>query len=211
MRCPFCFDEDSKVVDSRTTADGVKRRRECTACNRRFTTYERVQVAGVYVIKKDGRREEFSREKLLAGVRKACQKRPLPADAVEGLGDYVEAVVLKQGAAELPSTYVGELVMERLRALDEIAYIRFASVYRSFADVEALKEELAALEGRRGAGRTPSPPGSQLPLLGQDELKAAPRRPTKDGAVTRLVRGRRRPAEEMDDEEPIPEAREAGS
>lgn len=200
MRCPFCYYEETRVIDSRTAEDGVRRRREClaTGCARRFTTYEKVQLAGVYVIKKDGRREEFSREKLLAGVRRACDKRPIAASAIDGLADYVEAAVLAQGVAEAPSSYVGELVMERLRILDDIAYIRFASVYRSFADVAELKEALAALETGEVVGRVTPPAANQLPLLAQDELaslspRAGSPRANSD-AARRLVRGRRQPA-----------------
>ncbi|MEX2236683.1 MAG: transcriptional regulator NrdR [Dehalococcoidia bacterium] len=197
MRCPFCYFEETKVIDSRTGEDGVRRRREClaTGCGRRFTTYEKVQLAGAHVIKKDGRREEFSREKLLSGLRRACEKRPLPASAIEGLADYVEAAVNSHGVAEVPSTYVGELVMERLRQLDEIAYIRFASVYRSFADVEDLREALAALENAAPVGRPTPPSANQLPLLPQDELASLSGRSRE--VAKKLVRksGRGRPSE----------------
>jgi transcriptional repressor NrdR len=188
MRCPFCYYEETKVIDSRTADDGVRRRRECLAagCGRRFTTYERIQLAGAFVVKKDGRREEFSREKLLAGVRKACEKRPLSASQVEGLVDYVEAAVTSQGGAEVPSSFVGEIVMERLRELDDIAYIRFASVYRSFKDVDQLKEELDVLERKERVGRLTPPAANQLSLLAQDDLKSLS---GKEGAATRLVKG----------------------
>jgi transcriptional repressor NrdR len=188
MRCPFCYYEETKVIDSRTADDGVRRRRECLAagCGRRFTTYERIQLAGAFVVKKDGRREEFSREKLLAGVRKACEKRPLSASQVEDLVDYVEAAVTSQGGAEVPSSFVGEIVMERLRELDDIAYIRFASVYRSFKDVDQLKEELDVLERKERVGRLTPPAANQLSLLAQDDLKSLS---GKEGAATRLVKG----------------------
>lgn len=195
MRCPFCYYEETKVIDSRTTEDGVRRRRECLAagCGRRFTTYERIQLAGAFLVKKDGRREEFSREKLLAGVRKACEKRPLSASEIEGLADYVEAAVTSQGVAEVPSTFVGELVMERLRELDDIAYIRFASVYRSFKDVGELKEELDVLERKERVGRHTPPAANQLSLLAQDDLKSLA---GKEGAANRLAKNRsRQPAE----------------
>ena len=195
MRCPFCYYEETKVIDSRTTEDGVRRRRECLAagCGRRFTTYERIQLAGAFLVKKDGRREEFSREKLLVGVRKACEKRPLPASEIEGLADYVEAAVTSQGVAEVPSTFVGELVMERLRELDDIAYIRFASVYRSFKDVGELKEELDVLERKERVGRHTPPAANQLSLLAQDDLKSLA---GKEGAANRLAKNRsRQPAE----------------
>jgi transcriptional repressor NrdR len=189
MRCPFCYYEETKVIDSRTADDGVRRRRECLAagCGRRFTTYERIQLAGAFLVKKDGRREEFSRDKLLTGVRKACEKRPLPASEIEGLADYVEAAVTSQGVAEVPSSFVGELVMERLRELDDIAYIRFASVYRSFKDVDQLKEELDVLERKERVGRLTPPAANQLSLLAQDDLKSLA---GKERAAERLVKNR---------------------
>src|SRR5438309_1851874 len=166
MRCPYCGSEDSKVVDSRDVDDSVRRRREClnADCAGRFTTYERVQAVALYLVKKDGRREEFSRDKLIAGVRKACEKRPLAAGAIERLGADVESALYAMNSPEVPSTVVGELVMDRLRDLDPIAYVRFASVYREFRDLAALREELEALAtGVR-------PPDAQLPLLDTGEL-----------------------------------------
>ncbi|KKK86462.1 hypothetical protein LCGC14_2762990 [marine sediment metagenome] len=144
MNCPFCGHPDSRVIDSRPDEAGVRRRRECRECNRRFTTLEKIELGGVAVVKKDDSREEFGREKVIAGVRRACEKRPIPSGAIEALADEVEKAVYAQGKAEVPSSYIGELVMERLRGLDHIAYIRFASVYRAFADVEELEQELAA-------------------------------------------------------------------
>ncbi len=169
MNCPFCGHPDSRVIDSRPDAAGIRRRRECQACNRRFTTLEKVELGGVAVIKKDDSREEFDREKIIAGVRKACEKRPIPSGAVEALADEVEQAVYAQGKAEVPSSYVGELVMERLRALDHIAYIRFASVYRAFADVDELERELEAL---KAGWRRPDVPQDQLALLPEAEAKA---------------------------------------
>ena len=147
MRCPFCGHHDSKVVDSRDVDDTIRRRRECLNpdCAGRFTTHERVQAVALYVAKKDGRREEFAREKLLGGLRKACEKRPLPAGAVEALAADIESALYQTNVAEIPSTTIGELVMERLHRLDPIAYVRFASVYRQFADLAALQEELESL------------------------------------------------------------------
>lgn len=167
MRCPYCGHPESKVTDSRTAEDGIRRRRECLACGNRFTTYERVQTAEFYVVKRDGRREAFNREKLLAGIRKACEKRPLPAEAIKALVSEVETAVQTLGTAEIPSRFIGDLVMERLRDLDQIAYIRFASVYRAFADVEEFRQELETLG--RARGRSPSP--NQLPLLPDTELE----------------------------------------
>lgn len=172
MQCPYCDHPDSKVIDSRSVDGGIRRRRECLRCSARFTTYERIATTALYVIKKDGRREEFHREKLLAGIRKACEKRPLPTGTVERVAENIETELHRLGRPEVPSSLVGELVMERLREVDHIAYIRFASVYRSFADLQDLQRELEALTQRR-EGRTP-PPG-QLPLFGGPE-PARPRR-----------------------------------
>lgn len=167
MRCPYCDCQDSKVVDSRDVDDSIRRRRECLApgCNGRFTTYEQVQRAALYVVKKDGRREEFSRAKLASGLRKACDKRPLAAGAIDRLAAEIEQALFRLGVPEVPSNYVGEIVMGRLRDLDPIAYVRFASVYREFADIEALREELEAL-----SSASSRPAGAQLPLLDEAEL-----------------------------------------
>jgi transcriptional repressor NrdR len=151
MRCPFCQSRDSRVTDSRGADEGIRRRRECLACGERFTTFESVLISTVQVLKRDGRREEFRRDKLLAGMRKACSKREVSVPALEAAALDIEARVLADGRPEVPATLIGELAMEALRALDHIAYIRFASVYRPFADLEALKEAVAALEGG-GAG-----------------------------------------------------------
>jgi transcriptional repressor NrdR len=174
MNCPYCGFEDSKVIDSRASEGGIRRRRQCLACGQRFSTIERTELGVLMVAKKDGRREEFSREKILAGVRRACEKRPIPLGAIEALVDDVEERAHALGKAEVPTRFIGELVMERLRDLDEVAYIRFASVYRAFRDVEDLKEELAALE----RARTPATSSQQLPLLPTEALEGAkpPRR-----------------------------------
>lgn len=189
MNCPFCDCEDSRVTDSRTVEAGIRRRRECLRCNARFTTYERVERAQVLVVKKDGRREEFQREKVLSGVRKACEKRPLEANADNALVDNVETAVLGTGRAEVDSSFVGELVMRGLRDLDQIAYVRFASVYRSFADLDSLRQVLDDLENSPGHTRRPR---EQLALLPEEDLDllvdpgrilpiraAAGRRPTR--------------------------------
>ena len=162
MNCPFCTEAETKVTDSRPEKDGIRRRRECLACGRRFTTLERVELGGVVLLKKDGRREAFDRSKVIAGVRKACEKRPIPSGAVEALADEVEQAVSAMNRAEVPSSVVGELVMERLKALDHIAYIRFASVCRAFADVDELEQELEAL---KAGWRRPDIPPDQLALL----------------------------------------------
>ncbi|MEO8457927.1 MAG: transcriptional regulator NrdR [Chloroflexota bacterium] len=162
MNCPFCGQADTKVTDSRPDSDGIRRRRECLACSQRFTTVERAELGGVTLVKKDGRREEFDRAKIISGVRKACEKRPIPSGAIEALADEIETAVVAMSKPELPSSIVGEMVMERLRALDHIAYIRFASVYRAFADVDELERELAAL---RAGWQRSDVPREQIPLL----------------------------------------------
>ena len=167
MQCPFCGFADSKVTDSRTVDAGIRRRRECLRCSARFTTYERLQPAELIVVKKDGRREEFSRDKLLAGIRKACEKRPLAVAAVDALVDGVEMQLVNSGGSEVSSTTLGELVMDGLRDLDQIAYVRYASVYRAFADIDALRETLDELQ--RTGGRA-NPPREQLALLPPEAL-----------------------------------------
>ncbi len=159
MNCPYCGKRDSRVIDSRSVDDGVRRRRKCLACSARFTTYERVQPHDIFVIKKDGRREEFSRDKLLLGIRKACEKRPLPTGAIDKLADTIEAELYKAGKSEVSTSYIGDLVMDGLKKLDHIAYIRFASVYREFADIGDLKQEVDSLAVRRELT-----PVNQLPL-----------------------------------------------
>jgi transcriptional repressor NrdR len=169
MHCPFCGFEETKVTDSRDSEDGIRRRRECLGCAQRFTTIERPLQSSLLIAKKDGRREEFSREKLLAGLRKACEKRPLPAGAVETVADSIEMHLRQLAVPEVPSEQVGELVMDHLRELDHIAYIRFASVYRSFADLEELQDELSRL------AESPVPGPDQPTLLPGDELQALTR------------------------------------
>ena len=168
MNCPFCGYHDSKVIDSRDVNDGIRRRRQCLSCSSRFTTYERLQPASLFVTKKDQRREEFSKDKLLSGLRKACEKRPLPTGAVDLLADDIEAELYNQGKAEVSSAVIGDVVMERLKSLDYIAYIRFASVYREFTDITVLKQEIDSLVG----DETEIPrPTSQLPLIPAGDLK----------------------------------------
>ncbi len=181
MNCPFCGTDDTKVTDSRPDQDGIRRRRECLACGRRFSTLERIELPGVALLKKDGRREAFDRAKIISGVRKACEKRPIPSGAVEALADEVEQAVYGLNRAEVPSSVVGELVMERLKTLDHIAYIRFASVYRAFADVDELEQELEAL---KAGWRRPAVPRDQLALLPE----AAP--PSAKPRVLRMRKSR---------------------
>ena len=168
MNCPYCGYHDSKVIDSRSVNDGIRRRRECLSCGSRFTTYERLQPASLFVIKKDERREEFNRDKLLVGIRRACEKRPLPTGTVDKLADDIEAELYQLGKAEIPSDVIGDMVMERLKSLDHVAYIRFASVYRDFTDITALKQAVDTLVN---SGGEISRPAAQLPLLPTEQLK----------------------------------------
>jgi transcriptional repressor NrdR len=145
MKCPFCGGTESRVKDSRDIGDAIHRRRECEHCKGRFSTYERVEKAHLMVIKRDQRREDFDRQKLYVGIRKACEKRPLPVGEIENAVEEIEQELYRLGRRELPSSVIGELVMERLQHMDKIAYIRFASVYRSFGDVETMFEEIQRL------------------------------------------------------------------
>jgi transcriptional repressor NrdR len=147
MRCPQCSARDTRVVDSRDLDESVtiRRLRECAACSNRFTTYERVETARLVVVKRDGIRQEFDRAKLAAGIRKALTRRPVPDTAPDQAADEIEAELRATGLSEVPSTRVGVMAMEKLRGIDQIAYIRFASVYRSFEDLEDLKREVDSL------------------------------------------------------------------
>jgi transcriptional repressor NrdR len=167
MNCPYCSYNDSRVIDSRDVNDGIRRRRQCLSCNSRFTTYERLQPASLFVIKKDERREEFDRMKLLIGIRKACEKRPLPTGTIDKLADDIEAELYRLGKAEIPGTVIGDMVMERLKNLDYIAYIRFASVYREFTDIATLKQAVDTLISGQVEAPTPS---NQLSLLPDEKL-----------------------------------------
>jgi len=152
MNCPFCGHKEDRVIDSRESKEGdvVRRRRECLKCNRRFTTYERTDEIPYMVIKRDGRREKFDRQKILEGLLKACEKRPVPMPRLAEIVDEVESKLADNPEREIPTTEIGELLMQRLRSLDKIAYVRFASVYRDFQDVEAFLVELKDLLQRRG-------------------------------------------------------------
>jgi transcriptional repressor NrdR len=154
MRCPYCGHLEDKVVDSREAGDGqaTRRRRECLGCSRRFTTYERIEEILPAVVKKDGRREPFDRKKIVEGLTRACQKRPVSAAQIEALLSAVERQVQELGEKEVPSRVVGEAVMARLRELDQVAFVRFASVYRSFEDVGDFMSELEGLATRKGGG-----------------------------------------------------------
>jgi transcriptional repressor NrdR len=152
MRCPHCGARETRVVDSRDLDDSatIRRRRECTACATRFTTYERVEAARLVIVKRDGGRQEFDREKLASGLRKALTRRPVPDDAADRAADEIEAELRAQGVTEVDSSLVGTLAQDKLRELDQIAYIRFASVYQSFDDLEDLKREVDSLYAERG-------------------------------------------------------------
>ena len=147
MRCPFCYHMESKVVDSRPTDEGltIRRRRECTNCGKRFSTYEKIEQLPVFVVKKDGRRESFDRDKILKGLLKACEKRPISLKDLEALVQDVEKQVFNSLEQEITSQQIGQMVMERLKKLDEVAYVRFASVYRQFKDINTFMEELNKL------------------------------------------------------------------
>lgn len=152
MTCPFCGHKEDRVIDSRESKEGdvIRRRRECLKCERRFTTYERSDEIPYMVVKRDGRREKFDRQKILEGLLKACQKRPVAMAKLAEVVDEIEAVVGDSADREISTTAIGELLMDRLRGLDKIAYVRFASVYRDFQDVEAFLDELKDLLHKRG-------------------------------------------------------------
>jgi transcriptional repressor NrdR len=166
MRCPFCGADNTKVVDSRLAAEGakVRRRRQCTACNERFTTYEAAELNLPRLVKQDGSRVPFSEQKLLNGMMRALEKRPVSTDQVDAALDRIKHRLLAAGVKELPTRRLGDWVMEELRGLDQVAYVRFASVYRSFEDVNAFREEIERLENQ------PSPEASrkQLNLLDEE-------------------------------------------
>src|SRR6266851_7501905 len=144
MKCPFCSHLDNRVIDSRLSREGdvTRRRRECARCERRFTTYERVEEILPLVVKKDGRRETYDRLKVIAGIKKACEKRPVSMETIEQIADRIEAAAAELGGREVPSSFVGTAVMNELHGIDQIAYVRFASVYRSFKDIDEFMHEL---------------------------------------------------------------------
>lgn len=147
MKCPFCENSDTKVIDSRQTDDGhaIRRRRECENCNKRFTTYEKVEEMILMVIKKDGSREAFDRSKIMNGIVKACEKRPVPVAEIEAVVDDIERGLNNMMEKEVESSFIGELIMEKLRDMDEVAYVRFASVYRQFTDINTFVSEIEKL------------------------------------------------------------------
>jgi transcriptional repressor NrdR len=159
MKCPACGATDDRVIDSRLGKDStvIRRRRECLSCKKRFTTYERVEEVLPYVIKKDGRREAFDRRKIIEGMRRACQKRPISIDEIEEVVDSIEQELMERADKEIKVSHIGERVMEALRRMDDVAYVRFASVYRSFRDIEEFVREIQELsEQKETRGRRPS-------------------------------------------------------
>jgi transcriptional repressor NrdR len=166
MHCPFCGSVESKVTDSRVVENGIRRRRECQQCQGRFTTYERIQAAALMVTKQDNRREEFDREKLASGIRKACTKRPVPSRTVENLVEDIESEIHHLGQAEVSTFDLGRMVMDRLKVLDRVAYIRFASVYRDFQDIDSFEKAVKDLREDN----------TQLPLLEDAPIQALPKR-----------------------------------
>ncbi len=151
MKCPYCGEIEDKVIDSRMAQDGeaIRRRRECLECGRRFTTYERIGESMPLVVKKDGTREPYDRQKVVAGLRRACVKRPIDAAQIEEIATQVERVFQERGEAEIPSTLIGETILEKLQPLDDVAYVRFASVYRDFGSIDEFLEELSGLQAKK--------------------------------------------------------------
>lgn len=153
MKCPFCTHDDTRVVDSRLGKEGnnIRRRRECVDCERRFTTYERVEETLPLVIKKDGRREAFDRQKIISGIQRACEKRPVSIASIEKVVDQMEVSLQESGEKEIPASRIGETIMEALQSLDEVAYVRFASVYRQFRDINEFMAELTDILAKGSA------------------------------------------------------------
>ena len=145
MKCPFCNSTESKVVDSRPTGNGIRRRRECMHCCKRFTTYENIENIPLMIIKKNGNREHYNRNKIMNGILKACEKRPVSISKIEDLVEYIEKKVFNTMEKEITSTFIGELIMNELKNIDEDAYVRFASVYRQFKDINTFMDELNKL------------------------------------------------------------------
>ncbi len=152
MKCPFCAYEESKVVDSRPTDDGskIRRRRECMKCGKRFTTFEAIETIPLIVIKKDNTREQFSKEKIIRGLMKACEKRPVSVATMEQIASEIENLLCNSMEKEVTTTYIGDLVMEKLKAEDDVAYVRYASVHRQFQDINSLFEEVSKLLNKKG-------------------------------------------------------------
>jgi transcriptional repressor NrdR len=215
VKCPYCGHEDTRVTDSRESDDGIRRRRECLSpsCARRFTTYERIQLAPLTIVKRDGRREEFSREKVLAGIRRSCDKLPISAAEVNAMVDDIESALHAQGSPEVPSSEVGDMVMERLRELNDVAYVRFAAHYRRFGEIDEFQQELTRARStprrpakRVGANQPPLLPPTELSRVEQSNNRTveqsgserapapSPTRPAARGAEPTPIASRRRRA-----------------
>jgi transcriptional repressor NrdR len=161
MKCPYCGRKHTRVIDTREVGEGIRRRRECRNCQQRFTTYERVAKTSLFVVKRDGRREPFDSDKLLSGILRACAKRPIPTETLEQMVKEIEREIYELGRAEVESEIIGKMVMTRLRELDDVAYVRFASVYRRFRDVDSLADEIEEFKEWK---RREAELESQLPL-----------------------------------------------
>jgi transcriptional repressor NrdR len=161
MRCPYCQESDSHVVDTRAVGDTIRRRRECPKCKQRFTTYERLAPVSLFVAKRDGRREPFDREKLYSGIYRACAKRPISDDQIQEVVNRVENDLYGLGRAEVDSEIIGQMVMDELRDLDDVAYVRFASVYRRFKDINSLAEEIKELKKWKQGPNTEGSAGTE--------------------------------------------------
>ena len=170
MQCPYCSGADSKVTDSRSAEDSIRRRRECVGCGLRFTTYERIETAPLQVIKRDGQKQEFQRSKLLDSIRIACAKRPISPRTIERIVQDVERQLQSVGRSEVPTVAIGEMVMEHLRRLDRVAYVRWTSVYRDFQDLESFEQVVEDLRKREGQ------PQDSIQLTLIDQGAAKPRR-----------------------------------
>ena len=194
MQCPYCGHPHSKVTDSRVVESGIRRRRECSSCELRFTTYERVQASPLMLSKQDNRREEFNREKLASGIRNACTNRPVASRTVDKMVDDIEAEMQQLGNAEVSTTSLGTMVMERLRELDRVAYIRYASVYRAFQDIESFEEVVRDLRD-----------DSQLPLLEMPPAvpKRGRRRPVEREVEFLPAQKKESSEKKMDSQEPV--------
>ena len=176
MQCPYCNGADSKVTDSRSAEDSIRRRRECAACGHRFTTYERIEAVQLHVLKRDGQRQEFDRSKLLSSILTACAKRPIPSRTIDRIVQDVERQLHSLGRPDAPTVAIGEMVMEHLRRLDWIAYVRWTSVYRDFQDLESFEQVVEDLRKREGEPQD----SIQLTLIDQ-----APAKPRRAGAKDR--------------------------
>lgn len=176
MRCPFCRNRGNRVVDSRLSGDGgtIRRRRMCSACQRRFTTYERVEEAAPVVVKKDGRREPYDRLKVIAGIKRACEKRPVSMETIEKIADQIEAAAADLGGKEAPSSLIGAAVMNALHEIDQVAYVRFASVYRSFKDIVEFMRELEELIRQRESDGVARAAGSSPMARARDKKSEPP-------------------------------------